>query len=221
MKFPDDAYPHRHNHRLFPRLLTEALSTEFTMVVNPNRDLLERLLMSERTIRTHRCELRSGRIACDQRPQPYDLEIVRAILDAWTHRISDRYLDFFVIRQLMQRGPMPANQRDAYELIRGQGDTGAVRFVSRSLTARPARGGLPTFGDSIAPNHNYNTVYSALLVWDVIHCMGLVDMLSQQQRRMGVADGGDRIFNPWERAAMVWTQRAQREPSTIYRRLAP
>lgn len=229
MSFIHHAYPLRMDRQRFPAHLLDSVSTRFTQIVRPRSSYAEHVMrrgvVPEATIGGSRCAVESegflgmrSRVRCNYAPQDADRAVVRALLMAWMRSgISDRYLDFDLVRRVSGRGAdRPQNADEARLELSRNYPRGCVRFVYNELPSRSSRGDLPIFGDAIQSDSDYNEVYSALLTWDDMFCMGIVSWLRWQVRRNEAQDAGRRATTPTVRATHEWIAEAQRTPGTIY-----
>lgn len=150
------------------------------------------------------------------RPQPLDRIRVQAVLEAWTRRISDRYLDYPTVRR--QAGSFPRNRpadailRDEYNRLRQNYPAGAVKFMYNELT----RDEQVTYA-RLHAQMDADTMYSTLLAWCDRHCYGLIAYLERFGALAGVGGGGSTLNFTYQ-AAQRFIHRAAGDPRSVYAR---
>ena len=197
MSFRDDIYPYRTNRQEFISRLQGRVDSDWTEVI-----ALASLPRQERPGFMTRChaDINSGVVSCNYAPNSLDRRRVKALLRAWRRAISDRYLDRESV--LTCEGPAYPTVQLAFDKIRSNWPSGAVRFIMNELEYERTGDGMTFFGSSMSNVYDYDSYFTVLLGWDDVHCYGLLRALQLQSATHSGA-GGSSVHPVWQ-AARNW-----------------
>lgn len=199
MSYQSRIYPLRGNPVRFANALVGALSREWT----------ENIAVGT----AYRAE-RPGSGA--ERPQELDKARVRALLDAWSRNISDRYLEYDIVRQrdrgFPRRRSVEELVNEEYERLRHNYPRGAVKFLYNELSRDPEITRV-----RMHPAANFNWMYSTLLHWCDQHCYRLVTYLQRYATMGGVGGGGSSLGIVYQ-AARRYIHNSYTQGNNVYAR---
>lgn len=174
MSWRSEIYPYRNDRAQFTSRLWHKVDTDW-------REVAEIVPADGMPGGMQRCEIRNSTVVCDRHPNYLDRSRLKAVLKAWRRSISDRYLDLERVIQMDQRGY--PSRAEAFEEIRQNAPTGAVKFVMNELQESHS----PAFiGPRLWDGWGYDTYFTYLLFWDDKHCYGLINYLRREQGRYAV-----------------------------------
>lgn len=221
MSFYTEVYPHRNDRQRFVRILLQKLPREFTRLSESR----ERVSLESRWDSFDDYLLGPDRVVVRSRAvRAFDRDRVRGVLRAWDRQISDRYLDYRVVRQFATARHQPEfadlrermNDTDdtfersaimregharAYRLLRGNFPGGAVCFIRNEVERSNLFGSR--LGSQVRDPEqiSYNMYYNWILDWDGAHSFGLVNYLQRQSAMLGVFGGGSALNWYWQGAS--------------------
>ena len=187
MSFKDEIYPNRNNRMKFVSGLIQGVDTKWKKVTTVGQSYILPGFIHRKNIV----------------PVYFDRQRIKALLNAWLRRISDRYLDLSAVEKFAFR--RFTDQNTLFNTMkRNATQGGAVKFIRDEieLSGKGQRGSIVFFGPDLFENWSYDSYYSYLLDWGDKHCFGLIRKL-QMQTFKEVAGGGSSTQDVW-RAARNW-----------------
>ncbi len=146
---------------------------------------------------------------CDFTVTLNDKKTARALLAAWSGKVTDRYLDRQIIEQLAKNRRFRSVD-EALALIRQNAPAGAVMFLHNEIPKWQP----PLFGAKLTSDWTYSSYFSMLLKFDIERCCGLIAELHRLANITGNTGGGSN--SPVIDAAMIWIRHQQQNRVGMY-----